>query len=145
AYRTLVSAFPEQDEAAAALWRLGWLAWLRGESGDAAATWSKLAGTRAGQGYREAASYWLRRARGTPRRPGRRPRPVAPVEGERGGPGGPAGGPGGGAPGGGRGGAPRGGGGRCPPPRSRGSRAIPTLRASRRCARWACPSSPTRR
>ena len=63
AYAKLVAEYPSQEEAGTALWRLGWLAWFRGAYADAAARWARLSSTRGGQAHREAATYWIGRAR----------------------------------------------------------------------------------
>ncbi len=61
-YVKLAAEYPDEDEAGAALWRLGWLAWFRGAWADAAALWGRLGVIRGGQHYRDAASYWAGRA-----------------------------------------------------------------------------------
>jgi soluble lytic murein transglycosylase len=60
-YRTLVARFGGREVAAAARWRLGWLAWLRGDPREAAAQWDKVAdgGNRS---TRAPAIYWRGRA-----------------------------------------------------------------------------------
>ncbi len=63
-YVKLAADYPDEDEAASALWRLGWLAWFRGNHVEATARWSRLQVARGGQALlREAATYWLGRAR----------------------------------------------------------------------------------
>jgi soluble lytic murein transglycosylase len=62
AYGKLVAEYPDQEEAATALWRLGWLAWFRGAYGEAAALWGRSASGRGGPAHREAAAYWIARA-----------------------------------------------------------------------------------
>ncbi|MBI2527498.1 MAG: transglycosylase SLT domain-containing protein [Candidatus Rokubacteria bacterium] len=62
-YRRLAAEYPEADEAGRALWRLGWLAWLRGSLEEAALRWGRLAAVRGGSNYREAGGYWMGRAR----------------------------------------------------------------------------------
>jgi soluble lytic murein transglycosylase len=62
-YQSLPAEYPDDEEAGAALWRLGWLAWFRGAHADAAGLWGRLATIRGGQHYREAAAYWIARAR----------------------------------------------------------------------------------
>jgi soluble lytic murein transglycosylase len=61
-YVKLAADYPDEDEAASALWRLGWLAWFRGNHVEATARWSRLQVARGGQALREAATYWLGRA-----------------------------------------------------------------------------------
>jgi soluble lytic murein transglycosylase len=65
AYLRAGSEFPDRDEGGAALWRSGWLAWLRGGLPQASERWSRLLRTKGGQGHREAAAYWLGRAHQT--------------------------------------------------------------------------------
>jgi soluble lytic murein transglycosylase len=61
-YVKLAADYPDEDEAASALWRLGWLAWFRGNHVEATARWSRLQVARGGPWLREAATYWLGRA-----------------------------------------------------------------------------------
>jgi soluble lytic murein transglycosylase len=61
-YQQLAGGYPDEAEAGAALWRLGWLAWFRGAHAEAAASWTRILAIRGGQTYREAAVYWLGRA-----------------------------------------------------------------------------------
>ena len=61
-YVRLAADYPDEEEAASALWRLGWLAWFRGNHVEATARWSRLQVARGGQALREAATYWLGRA-----------------------------------------------------------------------------------
>ena len=61
-YVKLAADYPDGDEAASALWRLGWLAWFRGNHVEATARWSRLQSARGGPALREAATYWLGRA-----------------------------------------------------------------------------------
>ncbi|MGH7355252.1 MAG: transglycosylase SLT domain-containing protein, partial [Candidatus Rokuibacteriota bacterium] len=61
-YRTLAASHPTREVAAAALWRLGWLAWLGGDVVGAAREWERLTDTPAGHAYRPAALYWRARA-----------------------------------------------------------------------------------
>jgi soluble lytic murein transglycosylase len=62
AYQRLAAAYPSQEEAGTALWRLGWFAWFRGAYADAASRWARLSSIRGGQAHREAAAYWIGRA-----------------------------------------------------------------------------------
>jgi soluble lytic murein transglycosylase len=59
-YAKLATEYPDGDEAAGALWRLGWLAWFRGQHAEAVTRWSRL--QRGGSALREAATFWLGRA-----------------------------------------------------------------------------------
>lgn len=61
-YVKLAADYPDEDDAASALWRLGWLAWFRGNHVEATARWSRLQVARGGPALREAATYWLGRA-----------------------------------------------------------------------------------
>lgn len=62
-YRRLVADFADDDAAAAALWRLGWLAYLRSDLPAAVTEWSRLAALPAAGPYRYPATYWAGRAR----------------------------------------------------------------------------------
>jgi len=61
-YVKLAGDYPEEDEAASALWRLGWLAWFRGQHVETTTRWSRLQTARGGSALRDAATYWLGRA-----------------------------------------------------------------------------------
>ena len=61
-YAKLAADYPDEDEAAGAHWRLGWLAWFRGQYAEAAARWSRLQSARGAGERREAATYWHGRA-----------------------------------------------------------------------------------
>ena len=61
-YVKLAADYPDEDEAASALWRLGWIAWFRGNPVEATARWTRLQVARGGQSLREAATYWVGRA-----------------------------------------------------------------------------------
>ena len=61
-YVKLAADYPDEDEAASALWRLGWIAWFRGNQVEATARWTRLQVARGGQSLREAATYWVGRA-----------------------------------------------------------------------------------
>src|SRR5258706_195202 len=83
-YVKLAADYPDEDEGASALWRLGWIAWFRGNHGEATARWTRLQVVRGGQSLRDAATYWLRRGWGGrggrgPARPPRRPPPPCPT------------------------------------------------------------------
>jgi len=60
-YVKLAADYPDEDEGASALWRLGWIAWFRGNHGEATARWTRLQVVRGGQSLRDAATYWLGR------------------------------------------------------------------------------------
>jgi soluble lytic murein transglycosylase len=62
AYRTVASRFPNREVAGAALWRLGWLEYFRGDVGGAEQTWNRLAELPGGRAYRLGALYWTGRA-----------------------------------------------------------------------------------
>ena len=61
-YVKLAADYPDEDEGASALWRLGWIAWFRGNHADTTARWTRLQTARGGQSLRESAAYWLGRA-----------------------------------------------------------------------------------
>ncbi|HTG11739.1 MAG TPA: tetratricopeptide repeat protein [Candidatus Eisenbacteria bacterium] len=60
-YVKLAADYPDEDEGASALWRLGWIAWFRGNHVEATARWTRLQAVRGGQSLRDAATYWLGR------------------------------------------------------------------------------------
>jgi peptidoglycan lytic transglycosylase len=61
-YVKLAADYPGDDDAANALWRLGWIAWFRGNHVEATARWTRVQVARGGQSLREAATYWVGRA-----------------------------------------------------------------------------------
>jgi soluble lytic murein transglycosylase len=61
-YVRLAADYPDADEAATALWRLGWAAWFRGNLTESIARWSRLQTARGVGSLRESATYWLGRA-----------------------------------------------------------------------------------
>jgi soluble lytic murein transglycosylase len=67
AYRAVVARYPAREVAGASLWRLGWLAYLRGELRAADQAWTRLAELPGGRTYRTAALYWTARVRETTR------------------------------------------------------------------------------
>ena len=60
-YRTLAARFPRREFAGAALWRLGWTSFLKGDPRAASQQWSRLLDT-GNRAYRLAALYWRGRA-----------------------------------------------------------------------------------
>ena len=62
AYRALATRYPKREVAGAAMWRLGWLAYLRGDVKGAAQQWARLTEAPGGRAYRTAAIYWRARA-----------------------------------------------------------------------------------
>ncbi|MBI4637079.1 MAG: transglycosylase SLT domain-containing protein [Candidatus Rokubacteria bacterium] len=63
AYQAVVLRYPARAVAGAALWRLGWLAYLSGDRGEAEQDWTRLADLPGGRAYRIPALYWAGRAR----------------------------------------------------------------------------------
>ena len=61
-YRQIATRFPNRDAAGAAMWRLGWLAWLRGDVATAGDQWARLAEVPGGRSFRGPALYWRARA-----------------------------------------------------------------------------------
>jgi soluble lytic murein transglycosylase len=61
-YQQLAADHADVEAGGAALWQLGWIAWLRGTPVEAAARWARLLSVRGGQSHREAATYWIGRA-----------------------------------------------------------------------------------
>jgi len=61
-YARLAADYPDEDEAATALWRLGWAAWFRGNLIESTSRWTRLQTARGGASLREPATYWLGRA-----------------------------------------------------------------------------------
>jgi len=61
-YVRLAADYPDEDEAATALWRLGWVAWFRGNLAESTARWTRLQTARGVGSLRESATYWLGRA-----------------------------------------------------------------------------------
>jgi soluble lytic murein transglycosylase len=57
-YRQIASRFPNREVAGTAMWRLGWLAWLRGDIAAAGEQWARLADSPGGRAFRGAALYW---------------------------------------------------------------------------------------
>ncbi len=63
AYRAVVARYPTRAVAGAALWRLGWLHYLKGDLRAAEQAWSRLLELPGGRAYRLPALYWTGRAR----------------------------------------------------------------------------------
>ena len=61
-YLKLAADYPDEDEGATALWRLGWMSWFRGSHVETTARWSRLQAARGSAGLRDASTYWLGRA-----------------------------------------------------------------------------------
>ena len=61
-YARLAADYPDEDEAAIALWRLGWTAWFRGNLVESTSRWTRLQTARGAAGLRDSATYWLGRA-----------------------------------------------------------------------------------
>jgi len=62
AYRAIVTRHPTREAAGAALWRLGWIAYLKKDMKGATQSWTKLSQLPGGRAYRVAALYWTGRA-----------------------------------------------------------------------------------
>jgi soluble lytic murein transglycosylase len=63
AYRALAARFPGREVAGAALWRLGWISYLAGDTKAAEQTWKRLIDLSGARSYRASALYWTGRAR----------------------------------------------------------------------------------
>jgi soluble lytic murein transglycosylase len=61
-YVKLAADYPDEEEAATALWRLGWMAWFRGNHVETTSRWGRLRVSRGGQRLRDSGTYWLGRA-----------------------------------------------------------------------------------
>jgi soluble lytic murein transglycosylase len=61
-YRAVATRFPGREVAGAALWRLGWLAYLRNDLRGAEAQWARLLDLPGGRAHRLPALYWQGRA-----------------------------------------------------------------------------------
>ncbi|HEY7204686.1 MAG TPA: transglycosylase SLT domain-containing protein [Methylomirabilota bacterium] len=62
AYVKLMTDYPDDDEAAYALWRLGWMSWFRNNHSETTSRWGRLQTSKGGQNLRDATTYWLGRA-----------------------------------------------------------------------------------
>ena len=65
AYRAVATRYATREVAGAALWRLGWLAYVRGKAREAGDAWNKLGEVAGGRTYRVAGLYWAGRAKET--------------------------------------------------------------------------------
>ena len=63
AYRAVATQFPSREAAAASLWRLGWLSWVKRDATSAQKSWTRLAELGSAGAYRLPALYWTGRAR----------------------------------------------------------------------------------
>jgi soluble lytic murein transglycosylase len=63
AYRAVATRYPNREVAGAALWRLGWLAYLRSDPKGAEQAWARAGEVPGGRGWRHASLYWAGRAR----------------------------------------------------------------------------------
>jgi soluble lytic murein transglycosylase len=61
-YRQIVARFANRNVAGEAMWRLGWIAWLRGDVGAAGEQWARLTEAPGGRAFRREALYWRARA-----------------------------------------------------------------------------------
>ena len=62
-YRQVAANYPTREAAAASLWRLGWLGYLKKDAQTAQQSWMRLAELGSGGTYRYPALYWAGRAR----------------------------------------------------------------------------------
>ena len=62
AYKTVATRFATREVAGAALWRVGWLEYLRGDARAAERAWTRLGELPGGRVYRLGAFYWSGRA-----------------------------------------------------------------------------------
>jgi len=63
AYRQVAASYPTREAAAASLWRLGWLGYLKRDAQAAQQSWMRLAELGGAGTYRYPALYWAGRAR----------------------------------------------------------------------------------
>lgn len=63
AYNAVATRYPNREVAGAALWRLGWLAYLRGDLRGAERAWLRTAELPGGRAHRVPALYWAGRVR----------------------------------------------------------------------------------
>ncbi len=63
AYRAVAARYVGREVAGASLWRLGWLAYLKGDVRGAEQYWTRAAAPGGDRAYRTAALYWTGRAR----------------------------------------------------------------------------------
>ena len=62
AYKTVAARFPNREVGGAALWRVGWLEYFRGDVRGAERTWTRLTESPGGRVHRLSALYWIGRA-----------------------------------------------------------------------------------
>ena len=62
AYRTVATRFTNREVGGAAMWRVGWLEYLKGDAPSAERTWARLLEIPGGRSYRLGALYWTGRA-----------------------------------------------------------------------------------
>lgn len=63
AYKAVAARYPAREVACEALWRLGWLEYLRGDARTAEQTWLRLIELPGGRAWRPPALYWAGRAK----------------------------------------------------------------------------------
>jgi soluble lytic murein transglycosylase len=63
AYRALAARYPAREVAGSSLWRLGWIAYLRGDARGAEQSWTRLVEIPGGRALRLGALYWTARAK----------------------------------------------------------------------------------
>jgi soluble lytic murein transglycosylase len=63
AYKAVAARYPARAVACEALWRLGWLEYLRGDARSAEQTWLRLIELPGGRAWRPPALYWAGRAK----------------------------------------------------------------------------------
>jgi soluble lytic murein transglycosylase len=61
-YRTVAQRYPAREVAGASLWRLGWLAYLKGDVRGAEQRWSRMLTSPGGRSFRLGGLYWKGRA-----------------------------------------------------------------------------------
>src|SRR5262245_7743336 len=61
-YRSVATRYPAREVAGASLWRLGWLAYLKGDVRGAEQRWSRMLASPGGRSFRLGGLYWKGRA-----------------------------------------------------------------------------------
>jgi len=61
-YRSVAQRYPAREVAGASLWRLGWLAYLKGDVRGAEQRWSRMLASPGGRSFRLGGLYWKGRA-----------------------------------------------------------------------------------